>query len=126
VVEIETAEEMPFTISSSYDRVYFPPRGRLGGLSGMTGRIETVHGGKQLPPKASSSIPVGERLRISMPGGGGYGDPHKRPAERVADDVDRGLVSQESARDHYGVALKADGSVDAAETARLRTRVAAE
>ena len=126
VMEIETAEEMPFAISSSYDRVVFPPRGRLGGLNGMTGRIEAVHAGKQLPPKASSSIPVGERLRISMPGGGGYGDPHKRPAERVADDVERGLVSKQSARDHYGVALKADGSVDAAETAKLRTKVAAE
>ena len=90
------------------------------------GRIEAVHAGKQLPPKASSSITVGERLRISMPGGGGYGDQHKRPAERVADDVERGLVSKQSARDHYGVALKADGSVDAAETAKLRTKVAAE
>ncbi len=126
VVEIETAEEMPFTISSSYDRVFFPPRGRLGGLSGMTGKIEAVHAGKQLPPKASSSIPVGERLRVSMPGGGGYGDPHKRPAQRVADDVERGLVSKQSARDHYGVALKADGTVDEAETATLRTKVAAE
>jgi N-methylhydantoinase B len=61
-----------------------------------------------------------------MPGGGGYGDPHKRPAQRVADDVARELVSKESARDHYGVALKADGTVDAVETARLRTKVAAE
>jgi len=126
VMEIETAEDMPFAISSSYDRVVFPPRGRLGGLNGMTGKIEAVHSGRQLPPKASSSIPVGERLRISMPGGGGYGDPHKRPPERVADDVERGLVSAQSARDHYGVALTPDFKVDVAETAKLRTKVAAE
>ena len=61
-----------------------------------------------------------------MPGGGGYGDPHKRPVQRVAADVARGLVSKESARDHYGVALAEDGSVDEAETAKLRTKVAAE
>jgi N-methylhydantoinase B len=61
-----------------------------------------------------------------MPGGGGYGDPHKRPAEKVADDVARGLVSVEAARDHYGVAVHADGLLDEAETARLRTKVAAE
>jgi N-methylhydantoinase B len=79
-----------------------------------------------LPPKASSSIPVGERLRISMPGGGGYGDPHTRPSAKVADDVERGLVSLKAARDHYGVSIKADGSVDEAETSKLRTKVAAE
>ena len=61
-----------------------------------------------------------------MPGGGGYGDPHKRPAEKVADDVARGLVWVESAREHYGVAVGADGVLDEAETARLRTKVAAE
>jgi len=61
-----------------------------------------------------------------MPGGGGYGDPHKRPAERVADDVARGLVSIEAAREHYGVAVDAGGVLDEAETVRLRTKVAAE
>jgi len=126
VMEIETAEDMPFAISTSFDRVVYPPRGRLGGLAGMTGKVEAVHANKQLPPKAQSSIPVGERLRISMPGGGGYGDPHKRPAAKVADDVARGLVSEKAAREHYGVVVKADGSVDEAETAKLRTKVAAE
>jgi len=126
VMEIETAEDMPFAISTSFDRVVYPPRGRLGGLNGMTGKVEAVHANKQLPPKAQSSIPVGERLRISMPGGGGYGDPHKRPAAKVADDVARGLVSEKAAREHYGVVVKADGSVDEAETAKLRTKVAAE
>ncbi|MFI5002699.1 MAG: hydantoinase B/oxoprolinase family protein [Reyranellales bacterium] len=125
IMEIETAEDMPFAISTSFDRVDFPPRGRAGGKSGMTGRVELVSG-KTLPPKAHSSIPVGERLRVSMPGGGGYGDPRKRPAAKVAEDVERGLVSVEAARDHYGVALEADGKVDEAATARLRTAVAAE
>jgi hypothetical protein len=35
-------------------------------------------------------------------------------------------VSLKSARDHYGVAIRADGSVDEAETMKLRTKVAAE
>ena len=125
VMEIGSAENMPFGISPTFDRVVFPARGRLGGQPGANGNLEIV-GHKDLPPKAHSSIPAGERLRVSMPGGGGYGDPHKRPAAKVADDVERGLVSVQSARDHYGVALKADGTVDEAETARLRTKVAAE
>ena len=125
VMEIETAEDMPFAISSSFDRVVYPPRGRAGGKNGTTGRVET-RSGRTLPPKAQSTIAVGDRLIVSMPGGGGYGDPHKRPAEKVADDVARGLVSVESAREHYGVAVGADGVLDEAETARLRTKVAAE
>jgi N-methylhydantoinase B len=61
-----------------------------------------------------------------MPGGGGYGDPHKRPAAKVAEDVMLGLVSVKAARELYGVAVTADGVLDEAETARLRTKVAAE
>ena len=61
-----------------------------------------------------------------MPGGG-YGDPHKRDAAKMAqEDVARGLVSVEAARDHYGVVLTADFRVDEVETAKRRTKAAAE
>jgi N-methylhydantoinase B/oxoprolinase/acetone carboxylase alpha subunit len=33
--------------------------------------------------------------------GGGYGDPHKRPAAKVAEDVALGLVSAKTARELY-------------------------
>ncbi|MBN9087857.1 MAG: hydantoinase B/oxoprolinase family protein [Reyranella sp.] len=125
VMEIGSAENMPFGISPTFDRVVFPARGRLGGQPGANGNIE-IADGKTLPPKAHSSIPAGERLRVSMPGGGGYGDPHKRPADKVAEDVMLGLVSVTAARDLYGVAVSQDGVIDHAETARLRTKVAAE
>src|SRR5882757_5604308 len=125
IMEVESAEDMPFGISTSFDRVVYPPRGRAGGKAGMTGQVELVSG-KTLAPKAHSSIPVGERLRVSMPGGGGYGDPRKRPAAKVADDVARGLVSVEKARELYGVALTADFKVDETATAKLRTAIAAE
>jgi N-methylhydantoinase B len=125
VMEIETAENMPFAISTSFDRVTYPPRGRAGGKNGTTGRVET-RSGRLLPPKAQSTIAVGDRLIVSMPGGGGYGDPHQRPAKKVADDVARELVSVEAAREYYGVAVSADGVLDEAETARLRVKAAAE
>ena len=83
VMEIGSAEGMPFGISPTFDRVVFPARGRLG-------------------------------------------DPHKRPAAKVAEDVALGLVSMKAARELYGVALTADGAVDEAETARLRMKLAAE
>lgn len=124
-MEIGSAENMPFGISPTFDRVVFPARGRLGGHPGQAGGI-ALKSGKNLPPKAHSSVPANDRLIVSMPGGGGYGDPMKRDAEKVAEDVMLGLVSPKSAREIYGVALTADFKVDAAETARLRTKVAAE
>ena len=121
-MEIGSAENMPFGISPTFDRVVFPACRRAGRVPG---NIE-IAGGKTLPPKAHSSIPAGERLVVSMPGGGGYGDPHKRPAAKVAEDVMLGLVSVEAARELYGVAVSADGAIDEAETATLRAKVAAE
>ena len=53
-------------------------------------------------------------------GGGGYGDPLQRDPQLVRRDIDHGMVSDDAARNRYGVALDADGKVDAAATARLR------
>jgi N-methylhydantoinase B len=54
-------------------------------------------------------------------GGGGYGDPKRRPVERVSADVRDGLVSVERARERYGVAIDpATLEVDSAATAKLR------
>ncbi|MFC7657874.1 hypothetical protein ACFQV8_17585 [Pseudonocardia benzenivorans] len=47
----------------------------------------------------------GDIVRITTPGGGGWGDPLKRDPEAVRLDVHRALVSPESARDDYGVVL---------------------
>ena len=60
-----------------------------------------------------------------MPGGGGLGNPRRRAIDSVAQDVREGFISAEAARRDYGVAVAADGTVDAAETARLRA-IAAE
>jgi N-methylhydantoinase B len=69
-------------------------------------------------------IPAGTLVRIDTTGGGGWGDPLEREPELVAFDVTQGKVSQQSARDDYGVTLtqNEDGTfqVDASATAALR------
>jgi N-methylhydantoinase B len=50
------------------------------------------------------------------------GDPREREPERVRQDVLRGYVSRQAARDDYGVALADDLGIDAEETARLRAK----
>ena len=61
-----------------------------------------------------------------MPGGGGYGDPAPaRSRQGCARDVASGLVSEDVARDVYGVVLTADLAVDEAATAKARMATAA-
>jgi N-methylhydantoinase B len=38
---------------------------------------------------------------MEVGGGGGYGDPARRPIERVKADVARGYISEAAARDDY-------------------------
>ena len=60
-------------------------------------------------------------VEVIASGGGGFGDPHQRPAEVVARDVREGVVSPDAARDVYRVVVDPDTfELDEAATARLR------
>ncbi|MFD0855082.1 hypothetical protein ACFQ07_22770, partial [Actinomadura adrarensis] len=55
-------------------------------------------------------------------GGGGFGDPRRRPVDKVAEEVRFGLVSVQAARDAYGVVVDTDGRIDRAATEDLRKK----
>jgi N-methylhydantoinase B len=79
-----------------------------------------------VPLRAKSNgapLDAGDVMEIRTGGGGGYGDPLERDPERVARDVALGYNSPAAATDIYGVALAADGSVDAAGTEALRAKL---
>lgn len=57
-----------------------------------------------------------------MSSGGGYGDVLEREPAAVQVDLDRGLISERTAREVYCTVVE-DGTVDPEETARLRERV---
>ena len=80
--------------------------------------------GKVLRGKGQQTVPQKDRVIIAMPGGGGLGNPRRRAVAAVADDVRQGFISAEAARRDYGVAVNDDGSVDEAETAKLRALAA--
>lgn len=67
----------------------------------------------------------GDVLVLQSAGGGGYGDPLERPAERVVEDVREGYVTRERARDAYGVVVRDALALDVAATRRARVRLAA-
>ncbi len=119
VMEIESAEDMPFAIAATFDRVRFPPRGAAGGAAGACGRVRLRAGGERAG-KGHISVPAGERLIVEMPGGGGFGDPLGRDPARVAQDVQDELVSAAAARRAFGVVLATDGTPEREATRRER------
>jgi len=121
IIELGTVDGSPFQLFGTVDRIRHPARGRAGGLPGRVGRMGLASG-TRFPGKGAFEVPGRDRLIVRTPGGGGHGDPFARDPEGVRRDVAAGLVSREAAARDYGVAVGADGSVDAAETARLRAR----
>src|SRR5262249_34834720 len=63
----------------------------------------------------------GDVISYLASGGGGFGDPFTRDAERVRDDVIDGYISREAAEREYGVVLGDDDAIDVEATRRLRT-----
>ena len=102
----------------------FAPWGFAGGKPGSPAELRLVRRDgsvEVLPSKVPHmQILAGERFVCVGPAGGGYGNPLARTPERVRHDVADGLLSAEAARRDYRVALTSPGSVDEAETARLR------
>jgi N-methylhydantoinase B len=70
-------------------------------------------------------VPPNCEVKVRQLGGGGWGDPLERDAERVRDDVLDEYVSRQSARADYGVVLRDDLSLDRAATDALRGEIAA-
>jgi N-methylhydantoinase B len=115
-------------ISIHDDRWLTYPWGVNGGIPGgrSTKLLERIDGTRQWLPSKCDRVKVseGDRLNFNTWGGGGCGDPLKRPAEKVALDVRRGLVTVEGAR-RYGVVVRPDFSLDEAATEVSRQKIAA-
>lgn len=103
----------PCELWANFDRIGCPPWGVQGGKAGKSGQVLVFKNGKTRPEllykTENCPVAVGDRVRMSTGGGGGYGDPRQRPVELVARDVRRGFVSRESAERDYGISFDASG-----------------
>ncbi len=120
IIELGGADGMPVAMLCNFERINNPARGRDGGGMGMPGRV-TLVSGRPIRSKGRQTVAGGDFIRLELPGGGGFGDPAERAPDQVAADVADGLITRETAERQYRVALAADGAVDRAATARLRT-----
>ena len=109
-------------LARGLDRMRFPAWGVRGGRPGA--HLSAVlnqgrPGERKLGKIHELHVQKGDTLTLSLPGGGGYGDPFLRDPALVLQDVRLGFVSAAAASAMYGVAIDG-GAVDAAATATLR------
>ncbi|QSZ33452.1 hypothetical protein DSL72_005020 [Monilinia vaccinii-corymbosi] len=108
------------------DRWFTKPWGINGGKPGKRSwkKLHLANGEKKILASKCDHVKVvpGDLLEWVTWGGGGLGDPATRPAEKVALEVERKLVTMDGARENYGVVVNEDDfSVNIEETKKLRT-----
>jgi N-methylhydantoinase B len=107
------------------DHGRFPPYALAGGSTGAMTEITVSQGGKvSRPPHVSKgtgyTLVPGDWVEVKTPGGGGWGDPHRRDRERVARDVRRGYLSPQVAAETYGYTdSDADAAAPSGEPAKI-------
>jgi N-methylhydantoinase B len=122
VFEFESRAPNAIVTARGMDRFKLRPYGRKGAHPGSLGQTLKNPGGADENDIGKIDIlrlDPGDVLRITAPGGAGYGDPLDRDPELVQVDVDNGFVRDDEAHETYGVVL-ADGAVDVAATAARR------
>jgi N-methylhydantoinase B len=100
---VEVISDKPVTLSVISEKWDFPPLGRAGGMAARANRAEKVMGEGPLPRKGRTQLLPGDVINLSFAGGGGYGPPAERDPARVVEDLRDGLISEERARNVFGV-----------------------
>lgn len=92
------------------DRVDHLPPGIQGGGPAAANDVRFRIGGAEwVPPMRSKAeriaLKAGDTVRLSSPGGGGYGDPLARDLALVEQDLNAGLITREVAEAAYGAVV---------------------
>jgi N-methylhydantoinase B len=123
-LEFEVTAPDTVVTARNRDRSRFTPWGSCGGGAGKPSSFLLNPGTPRERDLGNTDVVTlqpGDVIRITSAGAGGWGDPLEREPERVLEDVRRGFVSVEAAREEYGVVIR-DGAVAADETNALRAQ----
>ena len=96
---------VPCKVTINCERTQVPPWGLDGGGNGAH-NIAVIHS-HSAPDRTvykGTEIPLlkGDSVTFLTAGGGGYGDPLKRPRTEISNDVAQGFVSADNASKYYG------------------------
>lgn len=77
------------------DRHRYAPQGLFGGQEGGRGYCEVTRAGRTewIASKSLVALQSGDRVKVFMGGGGGYGEPRDRPADLIEADLRDSLVA---------------------------------
>ncbi len=94
-------------VSMVMDHGRVGPQGVLGGSDGGVNTVRIERGGEiYTPPHLSKDQDIvvgpGDLVRVTTPGGGGYGDPRQRDRALIARDLRRGYYTEEQAQTLFG------------------------
>ena len=124
--EVTVLQDAEITVRAA-DRCRIPPLGIMGGKQGKGGgwviNLGTANQVDLPSKKTNQPLYAGDTLSMFVSGGGGFGDPRERDPERVARDVEQGMVSIEAAARDYAVIVDPiTFKVNAEATAKLREK----
>jgi N-methylhydantoinase B len=95
------------SVSLRSARQRFPAPGLAGGRPGGLGTFIRNPGraNETRLGLTTSGTPLanGDMLRVMTPGGGGYGEPSRRDPEAVKRDLREGKITEQAAREIYGL-----------------------
>jgi N-methylhydantoinase B len=103
-----------------------PPWGLWGGEPGEYGMYLVREPGERefrVAGGAHYAVPMRTEVIVRTGGGGGWGDPLERNPAAVRADVQEEFISARSAREHYGMVLRDDLTVDHAATEAARNAI---
>lgn len=106
VMELGVAQGYTLSFNAMFDRIGNPARGRAGGMPGAPGAV-ALSDGTRLRGKGTQTVPAGQRLILSLPGGGGTGDPAQRDRAALKRDAHHGYVSAAALSADYGTSIEA-------------------
>lgn len=92
-------------LSSNGDRHDSRPWGINGGNRAPSSTLVLMRAGERSALEAASNVKLrrGDRVVLTLSGGGGHGDPHLRQPEALAEDIRSGRISAAAAQADYGV-----------------------
>ena len=96
----------PINLSLFGLRTEFPASGYAGGKEG--GLREFRINDDAISPKGIHTLGPGEKFTIQEAGGGGFGEPAKRPFEKIVEDYRNGFISVIGAKKDYDVEIDPD------------------
>ncbi|HZT15643.1 MAG TPA: hydantoinase B/oxoprolinase family protein [Gaiellaceae bacterium] len=112
-------------LTCAYTRNRHLPWPQAGGREGSPNLVEVLRadGGVETYAVVTAlDLRAGDVIRIRTGTGAGYGDPRRRPRERVKEDLRNGLVTAGQARNVYGLAYPQPHHSAAVRATTSRTR----